>query len=161
MKKSLFLLLVMVPCLLQAQHGRYELPKHKQILSEPAKIILTYSAAIALDAAGDALNDKGEKQWGHLCNAASVGTMLMSFAWIDYDRKKWYIYPISYISLRISLFDPIYNGTRGLPLTHIGNTSTWDKALQRIAPPDGLLYGRGLTLILGITVPINSYKKGQ
>ena len=134
-------------------------PEKKEFLSQPARIILTYAAVNLLDAIGDGLNDKGNKGWGHTCQALSVGTLLMSPVWIHYDKSKWYMYPLTFISLRFSLFDPTYNATRGLPLTYYGTTSFWDKkVMQKIKPPDGLLYGRSLALIFSISVPFNTLK---
>jgi hypothetical protein len=54
------------------------------------------------------------------------------------------------------LFDPVYNLTRGLPVTYIGTTSLWDKGLQKLAPPEGFLFGRGVSAIAGISLPLNN-----
>lgn len=131
-------------------------PKGKEHkIPESVKIIGIYAGSILLDAVGDGLNDEGEKTWGHACNAASVGLLLASPFVIDYDKSKWGYYLASYVSLRISFFDPTYNLTRGLPVTYIGGTSLWDKSLKHMAPPDGFMTARSLSLILGISIPIN------
>ncbi len=136
--------------------------QQKKKVPEYVKVIGIYTSSIILDAVGDALNDEGNKEWGHVCNAASVGLLLTSPFIIDYDKSKWGWYLASYVSLRISLFDPSYNLTRGLPVTYIGGTSLWDKGLQKFAPPDGFMTGRGVSLVLGISIPINelSPKRG-
>ena len=54
--------------------------------SEAWKVIGIYSSSIVLNAVGDGLNNSGEKQWGHLCNAASIGLLLTSPFVIDYDK---------------------------------------------------------------------------
>jgi hypothetical protein len=125
--------------------------------SEPTKVILTYVGAIALNSMGDAFKDGGHKQLGHLCNAVSIGILLTSPFYINYDRSKWYWYLLSYSCIRIGTFDYIYNGTRGLPINYIGGTSTWDKLLQKVKPPETYL-GRIIFLTAGITIPINELK---
>jgi len=126
-------------------------------MSEPAKVILTYAGVVALNAIGDGLNDNGIKDWGHLCNAASIGTLLMSFTWIDYNKNKWWIYPLTYTSLRFTLFDYSYNLTRGLPLNYIGGTSFYDQFMQKLNPPETYLM-RGCALVVSISIPIKFLK---
>jgi hypothetical protein len=164
MKKIIILLLMAtaVSCIpLPAQLSPYKLTKPEPRMSEAAKVIISYSASIILNAVGDGLYDKGitdggnYKNWGKICRVGSIGILLTSPLYIQYDKSKWVTYLLSYASLRISLFDPTYNLTRGLPITYIGNTSLWDKGLQKLAPPDGFMWGRGLSLILGISLPIN------
>lgn len=134
------------------------LSAQKKSIKEPLKVIAVYSGSIILNAVGDGLNDNGEKGWGHACNAASIGLLLTSPFIIDYNKSKWGYYLASYISLRVALFDPSYNLTRGLPITYIGNTSTWDKGLQKLSPPDGLMAGRGVSFIVGISIPLKEFK---
>jgi len=128
-------------------------------IPESVKVISVYAGSIILEAVGDGLNDDGQKEWGHLCNALSAGVLLASPFIIDYEKNKWGWYLTSYVCLRISLFDPIYNASRGLPLTYIGSTSFWDKSLQQLAPPDGLLFGRGVTFVIGVSILINELGK--
>jgi hypothetical protein len=159
--KFFFIILFLISLNISAQYSikqpQYINPVNKRVMSEPAKIILTYVGSIALNAVGDALNDEGHKDWGHLCNAASVGVLITSPFYVDYDRSKWYNYLISYTSLRIGLFDFTYNAVRGLPLNTIGSTSFWDKGMQKLNPPNTYL-GRSVFFIIGIYVPINQYK---
>jgi len=127
-------------------------------IPEAVKVITVYTSSIILNAVGDGLNDSGEKQWGHLCNAVSTGLLLASPFIIDYEKAKWLWYLTSYTSLRIAFFDYSYNLTRGLPLNYIGGTSTWDKILGKMNPPNTYL-GRGVVLIVGISIPINELKR--
>jgi len=126
----------------------------KEQKSQAWKVIAVYSGSIIFNAVGDGLNDSGEKQWGHFCNAASIGILLTSPFIIDYEKSKWGWYLTSYTSLRIALFDYSYNLSRGLPLNYIGGTSTWDKVMKQMNPPDTYM-GRGVFFIVGITIPIN------
>lgn len=126
----------------------------KEQKSQAWKVITIYTGAIVLNAVGDGLNDSDNKQWGHLCNATSIGLLLASPFVIDYDKDKWFWYLTSYVSLRIALFDYTYNLTRGLPIDYIGGTSTWDKVLKYSNPPNTYM-GRGVFFTIGITIPIN------
>jgi hypothetical protein len=121
MKKILILSLLLSSILLLGQDTAR--------LWQPAKVITVYTSSIVLNAVGDGLNDSGSKQWGHFCNAASIGILLTSPFIIDYEKSKWGWYLTSYTSLRIALFDYSYNLTRGLGLNYIGGTSTWDRVL--------------------------------
>ena len=152
MKKLITILLIFI-CL--SANGQLRGLDRK--MSEPAKVILTYSGAVILNAVGDGLNDSGNKGWGHMANALSIGTLLMSFTWIDYDRNKWWVYPLTYTSLRFTLFDYSYNLTRGLPINYIGGTSFYDQAMQELNPPNMYL-ARGVSLIFSIAFPITSLK---
>ena len=77
----------------------------KQQRWEPYKVILLYSASIMFNAVGDGLNDSNHRISGHLWNAASIGTLLLSPAILNYQKDKWYWYAISYVGLRVLIFD--------------------------------------------------------
>ena len=124
------------------------------------KTIAVYTGSIVLNAVGDGLNDNGVKGWGHVSNAASIGVLLASPFILDYDKDKWYYYLITYTALRISFFDYTYNATRGLPINYIGNTSFWDQGLQELNPPNTYLF-RGVTLIVGISIPIQELGRNR
>ena len=162
MKKQLIvLLIVLITIPVKSQYlvdcFTYKKPFKQSKIPESVKVISIYAGSIILGAVGDGLNDDGIKTWGHVCNAASTGLILASPFIIDYEKSKWGYYLASYVSLRIALFDPSYNLTRDLPLTYIGNTSFWDKGLQKMAPPDGFLSGRAVSLIIGFSIPIKEF----
>lgn len=154
--RKLIIILLFFPLLLSAQPDN-PVPREKKRIVESAKVIGLYTASIALNAIGDGLNDSGEKPWGHALNAASIGLLLSSPFIIDYEKERWYWYLISYTSLRIAFFDYTYNTTRGLPLNYIGGTSTWDKTLKKLNPPNTYL-GRGVFFTIGISIPIKHLK---
>ena len=58
--------------------------------------------------------------------------------------------------MRMALFDPAYNITRGLNMGYVGNTSYWDKGIQMFDPPQGMkIWGHSVVFIIAITIPIN------
>jgi len=134
--------------------------KRRRGMSEPLKIILIYTGSIVLNAVGDGLNDSDRKNWGHVCNAASIGLLVTSPFIIDYDRSKWGWYLTSYVFLRITFFDWTYNLTRELPLDYIGTSNWWDKGLNSFGPystaPIRLVSG-----IVGIHIPIGQIGNGK
>ena len=149
----MLLMLFMVSCIpIPAQ--RY----YKHEIPESVKVIAVYTSSIVLNAIGDGLNDSHNKQLGHFCNAMSIGILLTSPFIINYDKSKWGWYLTSYVALRIATFDYTYNTTRGIPLNYIGGSSTWDKGLKRLNPPDTYM-GRVVALTLGIAIPINQLDK--
>ena len=156
--KRIFTILLLLITLNAFSQDKWIVQK-KPLLSEPAKVIITYVAQIGFQAAGDALKDSGHKQWGHALNATSVGILLASPLWINYDRSKWYWYMASYVTLRIGLFDPIYNASRGLNVDYIGGTSNWDLFLKEHLKPPGTLFARSVFLTVGIAIPINQLKR--
>ena len=150
--KRLSFLLLLVCTLAQAQHKP---PGFIQRIPEPVKAISLFSASIILDGIGDGLCDSGDKSLGHALQAASTGLLVLSPLFLDMDKDNWWWYAMSYVSLRIGLFDYSYNITRDLPLGYIGSTSTWDKAMQQVAPPGNQLFVRGIFLTIGIVIPLN------
>ncbi len=125
-----------------------------------SSIVGTYILANVANAAGDALIDKGQPGWGYSLNGASRGILAASPLWINYDHKKWAWYFVSCVTIRVSFFDYTYNATRGLPLEYVGTSSGWDKLLQEFKPsPSGNLSIRALSLLVGVSVPINELSK--
>ena len=119
---------------------------------ESVKAIGIYTSSIALGAIGDGLNFRGYSQGGdqslgHICDALSTGILLMSPLFLD--MEKWWWSVISYVSLRIALFDPLFNISAGLPLNYRGVANVWDKSV-------GLkMWHRSAFLIIGVAIPIN------
>lgn len=130
--------------------------KSPQRSAQPLIVIGMLSGSIIADAVGDALCDAGHKVPGHSLQALSVGFLLPLPYILDLKPYTWGWYAASYLLIRVSLFDPFYNITRGLPLEYIGNCSVWDKTLQKFDPPAGMLTGgRVLVFAIGIKIPID------
>jgi len=153
MKKLLITLLMFV--LTIGVNAQYLKTEKQSRIPESVKVIILYTGAIVLDAVGDGLCDDGNKAWGHALNAASVGILVASPFILDIQKDKWYWYLLSYVSLRVALFDPVYNLTRGLPIDYIGDNSIWDKGMQEFNPPrNAQLWGRSVFLVVGLTIPL-------
>jgi len=131
-------------------------PEKRWKLSEPAKVILLFSSSVILEAIGDAKYDQGQKELGKLFQAASVGLLVASPFLLDINKSKWGWYFASYVSMRVALFDPVYNLSRGLHMGYTGNTSFWDKGVQMFDPPYGMkVFGHSVIFIFAISIPIN------
>lgn len=146
MKKTLIILLLLISISASAQK------------KEAWKVITVYSSSIILNAVGDGLNDSGHKDWGHACNAASIGFLLTSPFIIDYDKSKWGYYLTSYVGLRFAMFDASYNLSRSLPYNYVGVTAPTDKMLQNM-PRNLITFSKGISLSIGIITPITKIKK--
>jgi len=129
----------------------------KIIKNEALKTILLYSGSIILNGVGDGLNNNNHKTWGHTCNALSIGTLLVSPFIIHYDKSKWYGYILDYAFLRYSLFDASYNIASGQRYNYIGTTAGTD-IIFRKAPTNFRTFTKGISLIVGIALPINDFK---
>ena len=124
-------------------------------IPESVKVITIFSSSIILDAVGDGLYDSGQKTLGHSFQAMSTGILLTSPIFLDMDKDNFWWYIVSYVSLRIGLFDYSYNATRGLPLGYVGTTSLSDKVLQEFNPGSHLWFPRTIFFTLGVVIPIN------
>lgn len=110
-------------------------------------VLSSYLAAIGLDAASDAVRDNGNKKLSHVLEALMLAVFLSTpFTFnADVHQIGWYLVP--FVLMRVSLFDPIYNKIRKLPLCYHGTTSLWDKLVSRFNPPCGWkIFGRVLAL---------------
>lgn len=128
---------------------RLRLNKKKKL--DRVKVIGLYSAAIILNGIGDGLNNTHQKTMGHIFNAASIGVLLTTPFFVDYDTKKWYWYLLTYTSLRVTLFDAAYNVTTKQPIDFIGSTAITDK-IYKMAD----IYGasKAMGLVVGLTIPL-------
>jgi hypothetical protein len=146
MKKLLLILLVFLTLQIQAQQFRRDTRWIK---------LGMYTGSILMDAAGDALNDSNHKGWGHFANAASVGVLVTIPFVTENERtfKGFLLGAGSYTFLRFGLFDYTYNSVRNLPLNYIGGTSFYDKAMQKLNPPETYL-ARVASLCVGVSLTL-------
>jgi len=157
MKTLLFLILffLSISCFSQLRKDTthvVNLPSFNQEKSEKWKVIALYSASVILNGIGDGLNDSKQKTVGHLFNAASIGTLVLSPLIFNYQKDKWFWYVLSYTCLRAALFDITYNLTRNLPVNYTGSTCITDKSYnsQGINP----MYPRAVFFAVGFTIPL-------
>jgi len=119
---------------------------------KPYLIILYLIALVAIGAAGDALNDEGIKTFGHLLRAFEIALLILAGGIFKLELKPLIIFLIAYICFRIVGFDYIYNWIRDIPLLEMGTSNWWDKALAKQLPM-GVVFGRFIFLIVGISIP--------
>jgi hypothetical protein len=98
-----------------------------------------FTSSILLDASGDASKDFGNKQVGHLLEAASVGVLLLTP--FDNDMRNYYytatfkdvvLDAVLYAGLRYVFFNLAYNLVAGLPWDYIGNTDYVDQLTREL-----------------------------
>jgi len=151
MKKLIILLLITQN--LSAQNCNYRFHKHR-VISDKARFITIATASVILNAVGDGLNaNLRTKPVGHFLNACSIGALVVSPFLVDYNKRKWYIYALSYGFIRAGIFDPTYNITRKLPYNYSGNSCMWDKFWNKAGGRNG--FDMGLFITVGIALPIN------
>ena len=83
---------------------------HSSFRNRVAPIIL-FASSIALDAIGTGLVIRGQKPLGHAVRGLSIATLFSTPFISTIDKKKWWVYAISYTSLRVAFYDPILNLT--------------------------------------------------
>jgi hypothetical protein len=147
MKNLLFIVLSFFMITTQAQEVKFK------TFSTSTEVITLTLGSVLLNAAGDALNDNGEKGWGHTLNALSIATLLTLPLVVDESEALTTFF--TYIGFRFSTFNPTYNAVRGLPLNYIGTTSFDDKLLGKLKPPDGFLFARSVVFVTTVSIPIN------
>jgi hypothetical protein len=111
-----------------------------------------YIISISLNAIGDGMNMKGRKELGHALNAASIGTLVALPLFVNFDKKKWYMYAISYTFIRAGLFDPLINRVINKPFNYTGNESLTDKAWGKIQSD---VFTRCFLVSVGVLIPLN------
>jgi len=162
--RTLIIILLIFSLNCSAQIKEQDLTVNKHLTVErnyntALKTISVYTASITLNAIGDGLKDSGNKEWGHFCNAASTGVLVMSPFVIDMKKEQWGWYAAGYILMRMAIYDIVYNLTRGLAWNYHGTTSSWDNLWGAINPPGGAeLFGRCIILNLAITIPLQNIK---
>jgi len=104
---------------------------------------------------GDAFDDKIGGKGGHALKALEVGILLMSpfIVNVEPNLLDAAVYGVAYTSLRIALFDVLYNVFRGNSLNYSGTKSWWDRTMKRM-PGHGKWWFRGWALVLGISLLI-------
>jgi len=159
---TIILLIFSLNCSAQIKEQDLTVNKYLTIernYSTALKTIGLYTGSIILDAVGDGLMDSGNKEWGHFCNAASTGVLVMSPFVIDMKKEQWGWYAAGYILMRMAIYDIVYNLTRGLMWNYHGNTSEWDNMWSAFNPPGWAeLYGRFMFFSMAFVIPLQQIK---
>ena len=120
-------------------------------------IVGYHTACIAIGAVADGLYDDGYKEWSHALHAVEVGALITGPFIFKPKRWEFASYILSYTFLRFSFYDAFYNWQRSLPVNYVGSTSKYDQVMSKI-PPDGRAWIKSCSLIVGIAIPIKSFK---
>jgi hypothetical protein len=150
--------ILLILCLCCSTFGQYDrsgkLLKTHKVVSDKARFIALATTSIILNGIGDGLNTNPKtKPAGHIVTAAAIGTLVSMPLLTNFEKKKWYIYLLSYSFLRAGLFDATYNTTRGLPLGYNGNSCLWDKFWTK-SGGKGFLFPI-LCISVGVALPID------
>jgi len=105
-----------------------------------------FTGSIALNAVGDGLNNSGNKEWGHVCNALSIGVTLSIPLIINVDKSNWYWYLLEYSFIRFAMFDYGYNYAANLPYDYVGDSNHYGQIMQG----QDLIFPKAWSLTLGI-----------
>lgn len=126
-----------------------------------AKILTIHLTSITLDAIGDAwIAQDRNRTAAHCFTATSLGLEMIGPFLIEPNMDNWWVYLSSYIFIRASLFDIVYNKTRGLPWNARHDASYWDLAVNQLNPPAGAeAFSRGIIFTIGIWIPISELRK--
>ena len=118
------------------------------------------TSSIVLDAMADGVRDNHTNLvLSHSLEAASILPLLLSPFLLDLKDYQWASYLCTYVTMRIAIFDPVYNLTRGLPIGYIGDSSSWDRTIKQMTGPgqSWLLGARSLSFVVAISIPIKYY----
>lgn len=118
-------------------------------------VILYFIAVVIIGALGDALYDTGVKVWAHSLEVL-WGAMLL-FAFPIFKPSSWIAFVVALIAWNVVGFDTLYNLFAGLEWNYIGTTSLWDRFFSNY-PYQGLLWVKGIFLILAVSLPIKYCK---
>ena len=115
-----------------------------------AIFIISYLiACISAGAIGDALNDKGKQNAGHIVIALEALLALVGATIFSVTPDTLIAYVSVYIGLRIAFFDIIYNITSGRPILSMGSSNLWDRFFSKY-PPVGVIFMRVIFLSLAV-----------
>jgi hypothetical protein len=121
---------------------------------KPYIYILYFIACIVIGASADGLMDDGFKLWGHILGALEI---LLLLGGVILKPRSWAAFIVAYVCWRVVGFDITYNLVRGFPITYVGTTGLWDMFFSKYEP-SGLIWMRGIFLILAIHIPFRYLK---
>ena len=108
---------------------------------------LIFLVLILWDAVGDALRAKGKQIPHHILEAVSVALWLLiavivARGWLEWRDSQI----VMYITLRIAIFDVVFNIVKGNKWSYIGESSiygrvlTWFTSLEKVKEPGMLIW---------------------
>jgi hypothetical protein len=116
---------------------------------------------IVFEAIPEGLADRGMKTFAGILEALKLvvitGLLFLFFNGIirfEYNSYIWYIV-VGYILVRFSLFDLLYNLSRGVELNHVGTTKLYDKvyfSITKKMPFPYILFVKLVFITCGISM---------
>lgn len=131
---------------------------------ERTKQILIITAYTTLDAISDAkIAQNYDTQWAHALDAAGTGLLITLPFTTKMNFKDAPRFLSSFVLIRIGIFDPIYNATRGFPVFgYRTDVSYWDKFVSKVNPPPSAeALGRGFSFSVGIMINLTGDYHGK
>jgi hypothetical protein len=151
MKKLITILLLVVSL---NSFGQYNVDRSDKYIA-----LGLVTSSIIFDAMADGFRDDGRLLISHSFEAASILPLLISPFVLDLKDYQWASFLLTYVTMRVAIFDPIYNTTRGLPIGYIGDSSAWDRTIKKMTGPGSswLLGARSLSFVVSVSIPIKYY----
>lgn len=108
---------------------------------------LLLTLLIIWDATGDALRARGKQIPHHILESVSVAAWLILLIIVARGRLIWYdSYVVMYITMRIAIFDVIFNIIKGNKWSYVGRSSIygivvgWFTNLPKVKEPGHLIW---------------------
>ena len=145
MKKTLTILILFACVTIQAQNWK-----------RPVAISLYHVGTVLAGSLGDAYNDSGNKPLGHVLKAVEVSALISGPMLFKLSKNEYAPYIATYVGWRVVGYDYGYNAGKGLPWDYNGDSSNWDRFLNK-QQPSGIIFARSIVLVATIHIPIKYF----
>ena len=152
------ILLLLSLCLEGISQGPYnkEIPRAQQTFFQKygraIGINLYHMATNVAGSLGDAYNDEGKKNLGHALKAGEAAMLIGGPILWKVQWREGGAYLSTYVGHRIAEYDLWYGLARDLGPMYNGQSSTWDKTMNKI-PPHGRSFIKGLSFGVAFVIP--------
>ena len=103
-----------------------------------------------VDAFGDGMRYRGKQVIHHIAEVAVIGLWIALIALINFNPLSGHdlLWSVLYmIGFRMVVFDQAFNISAGLHFFHLGNSSIWDKLMNR---------GGGILKVMALAVVVSA-----
>ena len=111
-------------------------------------ISLLLLLSVTIGAMADGFNEKGRTDLGHSLEALEKVFLLFTGLFAG----SWEVL-LAYVGFRIAFFDILKNLAKGDKWSYLGDSCWWDRFLKK-HPVHGVVFGRVIFLVFGISVTI-------